>query len=74
MDVNIDEVAIEVEVGTNNFTNTIQQVLVNGNLFSLPCLIARKTHNNSSLFLKSCIEYLNIMQQKALEKEGNKKN
>jgi hypothetical protein len=50
--VNINEVAIEVEVGTNNFTNTTQQVLVNGNLFFLPHQFARnviKTHNKELL-------------------------
>jgi hypothetical protein len=74
--VNIDEVAIGVEMGTNNFTNTTQQVLTNGNLFPLPHSLARKTHGKEPLVddfqshVVTLEEYLNIMQQKALEKEG----
>jgi hypothetical protein len=47
--VNINKVATKVDMGTNNFTNTIQQVLTNGNLFPLPHLLARKTHGREPL-------------------------
>jgi len=47
--VNIDEVATKVRVGTNNFTNTTQQVLANGNLFPWPHLLLRKTHGREPL-------------------------
>jgi len=36
-------------MGTNNFTNTTQQVLTNGNLFLLPHLLARKNHGRKPL-------------------------
>ncbi len=47
--MNINEATVEVEVGTDNFTNTIQQVLINGNLFFLPRLFMRKTHSKELL-------------------------
>jgi hypothetical protein len=65
--VNIDEVATKVEVGIDNFTNTTQQVLANGNLLLLPHLLARKTHGREPLvdYFQSHVvaskEYLNIM-------------
>jgi len=65
-------------MGTNNFSNTTQQVLTNGNLLFLPHLLAKKTHGREPLvdYFQSHVvtlkEYLSIMWQKALEKEGAK--
>jgi hypothetical protein len=47
--VNIHEVAIEMGVGTKNFTNSTQQVVANGNLFPLPHLLAKKTQGKELL-------------------------
>ncbi len=41
--MNIDEIAIEVEVGTKSFINSTQQVIANGNLFLLPHLLTKNT-------------------------------
>jgi hypothetical protein len=49
LDVNINEVAIEMEVGMNNFTNRTQELLINANLFSLPHLFMRKIHSKELL-------------------------
>jgi len=49
LDVNINEVAIEMEVGMNNFTNRTQELLINVNLFSLPRLFMRKIHSKELL-------------------------
>jgi hypothetical protein len=74
--VNINEARTKVEVGTNNVTNIIQQVLANGNLFLLLHLLVRKIHGRKRLVdyfqnhIMTSEEYLNIMQQKAFEKKG----
>ncbi len=62
MDVNINEVAIEVEVGTNNFTNTTQQVLV-------------KTHNKELLvdYFKSMYWIFEHYATKGTKKGGQPK-
>lgn len=49
LDVNINEVAIEMEVGMNNFTNKTQELLVNANFFSLPRLFMKKIHSKELL-------------------------
>jgi hypothetical protein len=47
--MNIDEDALELEVGSNNFTNIIQQGLANDNLFILFHFPSRKTQGKEPL-------------------------
>ncbi len=49
MTVNIDEVTPKLEVGSNNFINTTQQGLANGNLFYLFHLLARNIQGRKLL-------------------------
>ncbi len=65
--MNIDKVAIEMEVGIENFNSSTQQVIANGNLFPLPHLLAKKTQGQELLVdysqnhIVTSKKYLNIM-------------
>ncbi len=73
--MNIDEVTPKLEVGINNFINTTQQGLANGNLFSLLHLLVRNIKGRKPLVYHSqshvvtSEEYFSRLRPKGLEKE-----